>query len=196
MRSRAWLPVVAAVGLVTSAACAGNPSPQLPQPPAQTVQQQQQEQTPAPEPDDPIAALIAVSQKHFENGERELKVGHLDRARAEFDRAVDVLLESPYGARTDARMREHFDRLIDRINAYEVTALEQGDGFSEKKYEPASIDELLKIATFAKPDADAKTTATVKDDLSRTVHDIDIPQNSRVLSAVELLQGRLRDYVQ
>jgi membrane-bound lytic murein transglycosylase D len=196
MRSRTWLPVVAAVGLVTSAACAGNPSPQLPQPPAQTVQQQQQEQTPAPEPDDPIAALIAVSQKHFENGERELKVGHLDRARAEFDRAVDVLLESPYGARTDARMREHFDRLIDRINAYEVTALEQGDGFSEKKYEPASIDELLKIATFAKPDADAKTTATVKDDLSRTVHDIDIPQNSRVLSAVELLQGRLRDYVQ
>jgi membrane-bound lytic murein transglycosylase D len=145
---------------------------------------------------DPVSALIATSQKHFETGERELKVGHLDRARAAFDLAVDVLLESPYGARTDARMREHFDRLIDRINAYEVTALEQGDGFSEKKYEPASIDELLKIATFAKPDADAETTAAVKDDLARTVHDIDIPQNSRVLSAVELLQGRLRDYVQ
>ena len=93
--------------------------------------------------------------EHFEAGERELKLGHLDRARIEFDRAVDVLLESPYGARTDARMREHFDRLIDRINAYEVTALAQGDGFAEKKYEPASIDELLKIATFPKPDADA-----------------------------------------
>ena len=62
-------------------------------------------------------------------------------------------------------MREHFDRLIDRINAHEVTALAQGDGFAEKKYEPASIDELLKIATFAKPPADAETTAAVKDDL-------------------------------
>ena len=103
----------------------------------------------------PIAALIETSRKHFEAGERELKVGHLEQARAEFDRAVDVLLESPYGARTDARIREHFDRLVDRISAYEVTALAQGDGFAEKKYEPASIDELLKIATFPKPDADA-----------------------------------------
>ena len=32
-------------------------------------------------PVDPIATLIATSQKHFETGERELKLGHLDRAR-------------------------------------------------------------------------------------------------------------------
>ena len=32
-----------------------------------------------------------------------------------------------------------------------MTALAQGDGFAEKKDEPASIDELLKIATFPKP---------------------------------------------
>ena len=122
-------------------------------------------------------------------------MGHLDRARAEFDRAVDVLLESPYGARTDARLREHFDRLVDRINAHEVTALAQGDGFAETKSEPASIDELLKIATFPKPDADAETTAAVKADLAATEHDVPIPQNARVLAYVELLQGRLRDYV-
>ena len=62
---------------------------------------------------DAIEALIASSQSHFEAGERELKMGHLERAREEFDRSVDVLLESAYGARTDDRMREHFDRLID-----------------------------------------------------------------------------------
>ncbi len=144
---------------------------------------------------DPIAALIETSRKHFEAGERELKVGHLEQARAEFDIAVDVMLESPYGARTDARTREHFDRLIDRINAYEVTALAQGDGFVEKKYEPASIDELLKIATFPKPDADAQTTAAVKQDLAATEHDVPIPQNSRVLAYVEMFQGRLRDFI-
>ena len=116
---------------------------------------------------DPVAALIATSQEHFEAGERELKLGHLDRARVEFDRAVDVLLESPYGARTDARMREHFDRLIDRINAHEVTALAQGDGFAETKTEPASIDEILKIATFPTPDAEAATEEAVKADLAR-----------------------------
>jgi membrane-bound lytic murein transglycosylase D len=194
--SKVWLTMLAAVA-VTSAACAGNPKPQIPVPSVPVQRPVQPDPAPAPPPPlDPVAALIATSQKHFEAGERELKLGHLERARTEFDRAVDVLLESPYGARTDARMREHFDRLIDRVNAHEVTALAQGDGFAEKKYEPASIDELLKIATFAKPPVDAETTATVKDDLARTEHDIDIPQNSRVLSAVELLQGRLRDYVQ
>jgi membrane-bound lytic murein transglycosylase D len=197
MSAKVWLPVLAAVGISTSAGCAGNPKAQTQPEPAPPVQRPAAAAPAAPQPaPDPVAALIATSQKHFEAGERELKLGHLERARTEFDRAVDLLLESPYGARGDARMREHFDRLIDRINAHEVTALAQGDGFAEKKYEPASIDELLKIATFAKPPADAETTANVKDDLSRTIHDIDIPQNSRVLSAVELLQGRLRDYVQ
>ena len=58
-----------------------------------------------------------------------------------------MLLESPYGARTEPRIREHFDRLVDRISTYEVQALAEGDGFTEKKYEPASIDELLALST-------------------------------------------------
>ena len=36
---------------------------------------------PLPPCPDPIAALIETSQKHFEAGERELKVGHLEQAR-------------------------------------------------------------------------------------------------------------------
>ena len=192
MTIRAWWPAAAAAIFLTGA-CGSNPKPQVqavpvpPPAPAPVV---------TPPPPDPITTLIATSRSHFEAGERELKVGHLDRARQEFDRAVDLMLESPYGARTDARMREHFDRLVDRINAYEVTALGQGDGFAEKKDEPASIDELLKIATFPKPDAGVETTAAVKEDLAANPHDIPIPQNSRVLSYVELFQGRLRDFIQ
>jgi len=191
MSRRAWLPALAATGLVISSACGSNPKPQTPGPGPSPVPAP----VPAPQPADPIEALIQTSQEHFLAGQEQLQLGHLERARIEFDQAVDVLLDSPYGARTDARLREHFDRLVDRINAYEVTALAQGDGFVEKRYEPASIDELLKIATFAKPTADIATTEAVKADLAATVHDVPIPQNSRVLSYVELFQGRLRDYI-
>jgi membrane-bound lytic murein transglycosylase D len=146
---------------------------------------------------DPVATLIATSRQHFESGERELKAGHLDKAREAFDRAVEVLLESPYGARTDARMREHFDRLIDRVNAYEVTALAQGDGFAEKRYEAAPIDEILKNATtFPVPAADAATKAAVREDFEHNPHDIPIPEHAKVLSYVEVFQGRLREYIQ
>ena len=140
------------------------PVPQTPEPPKPLVL-------------DPVAALISSSQRYFDSGERELKAGHLDKARESFDQAVEVLLDSPYGARTDARMREHFDRLIDRINAYEVTALAQGDGFAEKKYEAAPIDEILKNATtFPAPAADAATKAAVAADLALNPHDIPIPE--------------------
>jgi membrane-bound lytic murein transglycosylase D len=195
MTLRTWLSTTTALLLVGAAACSGNSKPQVqPAPPAPpAIQTPSVVEPPAP---DPIATLIESSSTHFEAGEREFKVGHLESARAEFDEAVDVLLKSPYGARTDARLREHFDRLVDRISAYEMTALSQGDGFAEKKYEPATIDELLKIATFPKPDADAQTTEAVKQDLASTEHDIPIPQNSKVLSYVELFQGRLREFIQ
>jgi membrane-bound lytic murein transglycosylase D len=194
MTVRTWLSTPIAAALFAAAACGGNSKPQVK--PTVTPTQTPAPLAAAPATPDPIATLIQSSRGHFEIGERELKMGHLERARGEFDRAVDVLLESPYGARTDARLREHFDRLIDRISAYEMTALAQGDGFAAKKDEPASIDELLKIATFPKPNADAQTTETVKQDLAATEHDIPIPQNSKVLSYVELFQGRLRDFIQ
>ena len=82
----------------------------------------------------PITALIETSQRHFEAGERELRARPPRYgARVEFDRAVEVLLESPYGARTEPRLREHFDRLVDRINAHEVTALRPGRRLRRKE---------------------------------------------------------------
>lgn len=181
------------------AACGGNAKPQVTAapPPPRPITVAPQAPAAARPVVDQVATLIGTSQRHFESGERELKAGHLDKAREAFDQAVEVLLESPYGARTDARMREHFDRLIDRINAYEVTALAQGDGFTEKRYEAAPIDEILKNATtFPAPTADAATKAAVKADLAHTPHDLPIPEHAKVLSYVEVFQGRMREYIQ
>jgi membrane-bound lytic murein transglycosylase D len=152
---------------------------------------------PAPQPQpDPVTDLIAVSNQHFETGQRDLQLGHLAQAKAEFNRALEVLLESPFGARSEPRIREHFDRLVEKISAYEVTALAQGDGFTEKKYEPASIDDLLAISTFDQPVATAETKQAVAEDLQSTVHDIDIPMNAKVLSYVQLFSGRLKSYLE
>src|SRR5438132_1253179 len=103
MFSKTWLPVAALIGVVLTAACGGSlktvrttvtapaavaAAPALPP----TI-------TPLPV-QDPVTALIAESQRHFTDGEQELGVGHLEQARKAFDAAVDVLLQSPYGARS------------------------------------------------------------------------------------------------
>ena len=144
---------------------------------------------------DPITDLIALSNSHFEAGQAELQRGHLEAARAEFNKALDVLLESTYGARSEPRIREHFDRLVERISATELTSLAQGDGFTEKKYESASIDDLLALST-SPDEPSAATRQAVAEDLEATNHDIGIPLNARVLSFVELFTGRLRGYLQ
>ena len=145
---------------------------------------------------DPVTELIALSTSHFEAGQRELREGHLEMAKAEFNKSLEVLLESRYGARTVPRIREHFDRLVERISAYELTALAQGDGFTEKKYEPATIDDLLTISTFEQPPATPETKQVVSADLQETPHDIDIPLNTRVLQYVQLFSGRLKSYLE
>jgi membrane-bound lytic murein transglycosylase D len=178
-----------------SAACAAR----TPQTVTQASPQVAPDPSPAPLqlPDrDPIQDLIALSEQHFQSGERELREGHLSAARASFDRAVDVILESPGGARSDPQLSAHFDRLIERISGHELTALAQADGFAEKAPEPASIDDLLSIPTFEVPAPSPETERAVANDLQSFTHDIDIPQNSRVLAYVELFTGRLKGYLE
>ena len=188
---------VVALGLLGAACATRVPSTTAtPVAPAAVVATAPAPPAPAPQPiSDPVTDLIAVSTRHFETGQTDLLLGHLESARSEFNQALEVLLESPYGARSEPRIREHFDRLVERISAFEVTALAQGDGFTEKKYEPASIDDLLAISTFDKP-ATAETREAVAADFESTTHDIDIPLNARVLSYVELFTGRLKGYLQ
>jgi len=161
------------------------------------------EPAPAPRPlpavalEDPVQTLIATSDRHFRAGQQDLDQGHFEAAKQEFNRAVDVLLESDLGARTEPSLREYFDRLVDRISAFEVRALAAGDGFTEKKYEPATIDELLALSTtLGTPAPPAELKNVVSSDLQNVSHDVPIPLNQRVLSYIELFQGRLHDFIE
>jgi len=184
-------PVGAPAAALHASRAAGNSRPQL-HPPA------------SPRTDvedinavDPVTALIATSDRHFKIGQTELEQGHFEAAKQEFNLAVNVLLESPYGARTEPRVREHFDRLVDRISTYEVRALADGDGFTETKYEPATIDELLALSTtFGTPATTLELKDIVQLDLASTSHDVPIPLNQRVLDYIELFQGRLHDFIE
>ncbi len=190
---------VAAIAALVAAGCGSSgvaerpvlapppaPVPPLPPPPA-----------PAPAVQaDPLGGVIAESQRLFDLGQQELGLGHLAQARLLFDQALDRLLELPEGARSNARLREHFDRLVDRISAYEFRALAEGDGFAEQPTVPASLDELLDLSTFDFPAPPASLREAVESDLRSTAHDVPIPLNPKVLSYIDLFQGRLRDWFQ
>ena len=195
MHSQILRRTVAPVLALLISGCASGKGPKVAQV-AAPVASQAAESRPAPAPaQDPIVQLIAQSDSHFNKGQQELSLGHLEQAKHEFDRALDVLLESQGGARADARVREHFDRLVDRISVLEQQALATGDGFTETRTDPASIDQLMALGTFDTTPPQLSTVEAVEADLQNTSHDVPIPTNDRVLRWVEVFQGRLREFL-
>src|SRR5690606_24251331 len=152
---RTSLPTLGLLVIFGAAACGGARPVLTPTPPSSEAPDVPQT------PTDPIEALIADSEQQFATGRRALEAGHLAQARIAFDRSVEMLLESPFGARSDVRLRQHFDRLVDRVNALEVVALRQGDGFTGTRADPAVIDALLADSTFSPPEASAETREAV-----------------------------------
>ncbi len=202
MHRRLWLRGGrAALAGLLAAACGGvtasRPPLATPQPAPPTVIAKPSPGTgTTPVSADPVEALIAQSQARFDTGAAELKLGHLSRAKSEFNAAIDLLLESPSGARSDARLQGQFDRLVDRISAFEMRSLAEGDGFAEKPTVPASIDQLLDQPTSDTATPKPELREVVAADLKTTLHDIPIPLNAKVLSWIDVFQGRLHDWFQ
>ena len=123
--------------------------------------------------------------------------GRLVAAREHFDARRRHAAELPDGARANPRLPGAFDRLLDRISALDVLALRDGDGFTEARSEPAAIDELLNAAHVRAAAAggdDRRDGARRPRSARRTTSPI--PLNAKVLSYVELFQGRLHEFME
>ena len=146
-------------------------------------------------PDD-IDRLIAQVEREYELGYAEWQADRRVKAREHFDLAVDLLLGAPEGARADSRLRAEFEFLLDRVSALDVIALRAADEVAEAKTEPAAIDELLGAAMFERPRPAATTAETVEAHLARRDFEVPIVANEKVLSYIELFQGRLFEFMQ
>ena len=113
-------------------------------------------------PNDALSQLIIQVRQSYDNGEIDYRAGHLEAARVDFDHAFDLLATSPENLRTDPRWQAEFDRVVDGVNRLEKEALEQGDGFTERKAEPAPIDAINGIELTVDPKVKAQAEAELK----------------------------------
>jgi membrane-bound lytic murein transglycosylase D len=95
--------------------------------------------------DQALNALIARAEQHFQRGEAEYRQGNLTKAREEFDRAVDVILDAKVDVRNIPQLLNYYRRLIERINTYQADSIARGQGFSEQKYEVSLLDQLADV---------------------------------------------------
>jgi membrane-bound lytic murein transglycosylase D len=117
--------------------------------------------TPAAQPD-PAAELIAQVEKEYQLGQNSYQDGHLEAAKESFDQAFNLLLSSSIDLHSDPRLEQEFDRVLEGVNGLELQALQQGDGFTEQKSEPAPIDEANEVTFPVDPNIKAKAAVEVQ----------------------------------
>jgi membrane-bound lytic murein transglycosylase D len=148
---------------------------------------------PPPAAEDPVARLITDADAHLAAGMASVRDGHLERAREEFDRAVDLYVGVPGGAASDPRLFEAYRRTVEAIHLREMETLAQGDGFTEVAAEPAARDELGELPVDEQTASEETRSRTVEAVQEETL-DFPVELNDAVLTCVDLYQGRLREW--
>ena len=121
------------------------------------------EAQPAAQPiPDPVAELIARAEKEYQAGEEKFKTGGPEAAKRNFDRAVDMLLQSPPEVRSDERVQHELERVLEGVNRPEMAALQSDNPPAQQKAEPAPIDEVNDVTPPVDANVKARAEAEVK----------------------------------
>jgi membrane-bound lytic murein transglycosylase D len=135
---------------------------------------------------DPVPALIQKAEAAYQAGQTDYAAGHLETAKADFDRAVDILMQGSVDIKSDDRLQREFDKIVEGVHTLEMAALKVGDGFSEQKAEPAPIDEANEV-TFP---VDPAQKARAEQELQKTASDLPLVLNDYVAGYINFFSTR------
>jgi membrane-bound lytic murein transglycosylase D len=185
-------------------------SPGAPEIPAE-VQQRNQE----------IQKIIDRSDERFQAAEESFKKGDYAQARRAYDRAIDIILESGADVRSDARLQQYYQKLVEHIFQRQlalmklapaapaqtpetgfVSQVNQTDdpqqkpqtdkrGFGEQTWTASPLDELARIKLTEEETKNASDTA-VQNAVSSARLDFGFKPNALVQSYINYYLGRGR----
>jgi membrane-bound lytic murein transglycosylase D len=190
--------------MTTAAPAAPKPAPQPASQPVAAakppqVQTQVPTQTPAETKAEPVSPpatptsdatgdLIARVEKDYQAGLDAYKAGQTDAAKQDFDNAINALLESNLDIRSDDRLEQEFDRIVEGVNRLDLASLGYASDSDAQKSEPAPIDETNGITPSADPNVRAKAQAEIKS----THSDLPLMMTDQVAGYISYFSNRGR----
>ena len=141
---------------------------------------------------DPIEATVAAAEKEYQAGRANYAAGHMQAAKDNFDRAFDLLLTGPAQIKSDDRLQQEFDKIVEETHQLELLALKAGDGFTERRSEPAPIDEANEVTFPVDPGIKAKAAQELK----TTQSDLPLTMNDAVAAYINYFSSRGRGFLE
>jgi membrane-bound lytic murein transglycosylase D len=149
-----------------------------------------QQTTPAPSAQQQrVRVLIQQVEQAYAQGQAAYHKGDLADAKVDFDRAVDLMLSSGIDIKADSQLQDEFDHVVDGVNALEMEALKQGNGFVPKE-EPTPAEVASDVTFEVNPNIVAKAKA----DLATTKSDLPLMVNDYVAAYINFFANTQRGH--
>ena len=140
----------------------------------------QNPQQPAAQPANPREQqIIAAAERAYSSGMSNYHSGNLAAAKRDFDTAVDTMLSSGLDIKSNPQLSDEFEHIVDAVNALEMDALKQGNGFAPPM-EQTPVDVANDVTFPVDPNIRAAAEAEIK----TTQSDLPLVINDAVTSYI------------
>jgi membrane-bound lytic murein transglycosylase D len=136
-----------------------------------------------------VQVLIQQVEQAYAQGQAAYRKGDLANAKIDFDRAVDLMLSSGIDIKADSQLQDEFDHIVDGVNALEMEALKQGNGFVPPQ-EPTPAEAASDVTFEVNPNIVAKARA----DLATTKSDLPLMVNDYVAAYINFFANTQRGH--
>ena len=126
-----------------------------------------------------IDILVDKVEAAYNNGQKDLKAGDFAKARAEFDRAVDLIQTSGFQVQSDPRLSKLFDEIGDATQSYEQQQAQNNE--EEEEENPGVPAPIEEIAELTLPPGDPRLYSKAEQELISVPHDLPLTVNDSVL---------------
>ncbi len=121
--------------------------------------------------------LIRRAEARYQEGRRLFRLGQMESAREQFDRAIDILLSGRITGASRLELEKKVGELADAIHQYDLSGLTPAQPDSEPGFEQPPLEELPEL-TFP---IDPKLRDQVAEQLKTTVSQLPLEINDDVL---------------
>ena len=140
---------------------------------------------------DAIDLHIKQVESVYQAGMNKYRIGNLEGAKEDFDRALTLMLSSGLDIQSDDRLSTEFSKLVEDIYSTELAVVERGDTLSAHIYEPAPIESFAGL-TFP---VDPKVKQLVQQELQSVQSDLPLISNDEVAGVLTYFQGRGQGFI-
>ncbi len=131
--------------------------------------------------------LMEKAREHFELGKKLYQEKDADRARMEFDQAIDLMLDASENPSDRQAYESTLEKWVDEIHRYDLTGLGSAmASVDEPQFDKAPLEDILHM-TFP---VDPKLKTRVREQVLATVSQLPLTVNDAVLGYIHYFSGR------